>query len=100
MAAVPRVKATIEGSGANALFLTTSSASALPLFAQLLPEAGIQSATTQYVGLTRWDIPQQTLALPGVQGGWFALPDTAASGAFSNRYKAAYGSDPHEGKTL
>ena len=95
VAAVPRVKATIEGSGANALFLTTSSASALPLFAELLPEAGIQSATTQYVGLTRWDIPQQTLALPGVQGGWFALPDTAASGAFSNRYKAAYGSDPH-----
>ena len=95
MAAVPRVKAAIEGSGANALFLTTSSASALPLFAELLPEAGIQSATTQYLGLTRWDIPQQTLALPGVQGGWFALPDTTATGAFSNRYKAAYGSEPH-----
>ncbi|MEP2418593.1 MAG: penicillin-binding protein activator [Marinomonas sp.] len=95
VAAVPRVKATVESSGANALFLTTSSASALPLFAELLPEAGIQTATTQYVGLTRWHIPQQTLDLSGVQGGWFALPDAAASSAFSNRYKSAYGSEPH-----
>ncbi|MFD2740474.1 penicillin-binding protein activator [Sulfitobacter aestuarii] len=95
LAAVPRVKAAIDGSGANALFLTTSSASALPLFAQVLPEAGIQAASTQYIGLTRWDIPPQTLALPGVQGGWFALPDPSATQAFSSRYSAAYSSTPH-----
>lgn len=95
IAAVPRVKAAVDSSGANALFLTTSSASALPLFAQLLPEAGLPVATTQYIGLTRWDIPPQTLALPGVQGGWFALPDPGASGAFSQRYSAAYGGAPH-----
>ena len=95
VAAVPRVKAAVDGSGANALFLTTSSASALPLFAQLLPEAGVQTASTQYIGLTRWDIPPQTLSLPGVQGGWFALPDPGASGAFRQKYSAAYGSDPH-----
>ena len=95
IASIPKVKAAVDGSGADALFLTTSSASALPLFAQLLPEAGLPTATTQYLGLTRWDIPQQTLALPGVQGGWFALPDPAASGAFRERYSAAYGSDPH-----
>lgn len=95
IAAVPRVKAAVDSSGANALFLTTSSASALPLFAQLLPEAGLPVATTQYIGLTRWDIPPQTLALPGVQGGWFALPDRGASGAFSQRYSAAYGGAPH-----
>ena len=95
VAAVPRVKAAIDGSGANALFLTTNSATALPLFAQLLPEAGIQPATTQYIGLTRWDIPPQTLGLPGVQGGWFALPDPGASAAFRARYAAAYGGEPH-----
>ena len=95
IAAVPRVKATVDSSGANALFLTTSSASALPLFAQLLPEAGLPVATTQYIGLTRWDIPPQTLALPGVQGGWFALPDPGATGAFSQKYSAAYGGAPH-----
>ena len=95
IAAVPRVKATVDSSGANALFLTTSSATALPLFAQLLPEAGLQTAVTQYIGLTRWDIPPQTLSLPGVQGGWFALPDPGASAAFSQQYSAAYGSSPH-----
>ena len=83
IAAVPRVKDAVEAGEANAIFLTTSSATALPLFAQLLPEAGLPVATTQYIGLTRWDIPPQTLALPGVQGGWFALPDTGSSAAFS-----------------
>lgn len=94
-AAVPRVKATLAANKADALFLTTSSASALPLFAQLLPEAGVNPASTQYIGLTRWDIPTQTLALPGIQGGWFALPDHGAVTAFSQRYSAAYGATPH-----
>jgi ABC-type branched-subunit amino acid transport system substrate-binding protein len=94
IAAVPRVKAAVDAGGANAVFLTTSSASALPLFAQLLPEAGVSVANTQYIGLTRWDIPPQTLSLPGVQGGWFALPDPGATSAFSQRYSAAYGKTP------
>lgn len=92
VAAVPRVRSAMTD--ADALFLTTSSASALPLFAQLLPEAGISPSNKQFIGLTRWDIPSQTLALPGVQGGWFALPDRAAANAFSQRYSAAYGSQP------
>lgn len=50
---------------------------------------------TQYIGLTRWDIPAPTLDLPGVQGGWFALPDPASSGAFRSQYEAAYGKQPH-----
>ena len=95
VAAVPKVKATIDSTGANALFLTTSSSSALPLFAQLLPEAGVQAGSVQYIGLTRWDIPPQTLELPGVQGGIFALPDPGASEAFRQKYAAAYGESPH-----
>lgn len=95
IASVPRVKAAMDGGNANALFLTTSSASALPLFAQLLPEAGVQAPGAQFIGLTRWDIPPATLSLPGVQGGWFALPDPGASGAFRQKYTAAYGSEPH-----
>lgn len=93
---VPKVKAAIASSGANALFLTTSSATALPLYAQLLPEAGIKTATTQFIGLTRWDKPAQTLGLPGIQGGWFAKPDAVATAAFSQKYKAAYGKQPHD----
>ena len=94
-ASVPKVKATMDASGANALFLTANSSSALPLFAQLLPEAGVSPTSTQYIGLTRWDIPSQTLGLSGVQGGWFALPDPNASASFDQRYSAAYGSGPH-----
>lgn len=95
VAAVPKVRAAINKSGANVVFMTTSSASALPLFAQLLPEAGVVSSTSQYIGLTRWDIPAQTLALPGIQGGWYAMPDPGASAAFKQKYAGAYGADPH-----
>ncbi|KIN75093.1 Extracellular ligand-binding receptor [Sulfitobacter noctilucae] len=95
VAAVPRVKSLVDSSGANAVFMTTSSASALPLFAEMLPSAGVRPSSTQYIGLTRWDIPAQTLSLPGVQGGWFALPDPGASAAFGSKYRAAYGKEPH-----
>ena len=47
------------------------------------------------MGLTRWDIPPQTLSLPGVQNGWFALPDPGATATFSNQYQAAYATTPH-----
>jgi ABC-type branched-subunit amino acid transport system substrate-binding protein len=93
-AAVPRVKTTVDSTGANALFLTANSATALPLLADMLPTAGIRNASTQFVGMTRWDIPAQTLAIPGIQGGWFALPDPAASAAFASRYNATYGARP------
>ncbi len=93
-AAVPRVKATMDSTGANALFLTATSSTALPLLADMLPSAGVTNATSQFIGLTRWDIPTQTLALPGIQGGWFALPDPGASAAFAARYSAAYGERP------
>jgi len=93
-AAVPKVKAAMQSTGANALFLTANSSTALPLLAEMLPSAGVSNQNTQFVGLSRWDIPAQTLALPGVQGGWFALPDPGASAAFASRYNAAYGERP------
>ncbi len=93
--AVPQVRAAVEQSGAQSVFLTANTSDALPLFTQLLPEAGVSPAETQYIGLTRWDIPAQTLELPGVQGGWFALPDPVKSQQFRARYQAAYGGAPH-----
>ncbi|MEO9780785.1 MAG: penicillin-binding protein activator [Sedimentitalea sp.] len=95
IATVPQVKAIVDSTGADSIFLAATTAGALPLFTQLLPEAGVGPATTQYVGLTRWDIPSQTLALPGVQGGWFALPDPGKVQQFNSRYAAAYGGSPH-----
>ncbi len=93
--AAPRIAARANGGGVDALFLTADSAGALPMMAQILSEQGISPATTQYIGLTRWDVPPATLALPGLQGGWFALPDPGMSSRFSSRYQAAYGSAPN-----
>lgn len=92
---IPHVRDQVQSTGADALFLTATTAGALPLFTQLLPEAGVDPTATQFIGLTRWDIPVQTLALPGVQGGWFALPDPVVSNQFRARYQAAYGGAPH-----
>lgn len=95
IAAAPGIAAQIGAAGADAVFFTADSAGALPLLAQLLPEAGVNPATTQFIGLTRWDIPSATLAMPGVQGGWFALPDPGLSAQFQSRFMAAYGTPPH-----
>lgn len=95
IAAIPRVKAAVTANGADAIFMTTDTATALPLLSQLLPEAGVSSSVAQFIGLTRWDIPPQTLSLPGVQNGWFAVPDPGATSLFSGKYQAAYGTAPH-----
>ena len=95
VAAVPNIVSAVQSSGANSIFMTASSDGALPLFAQLLPDAGLAPSSMQYIGLTRWDIPPQTLSLPGVQGGWFALPDPTLNQQFQSRYQSAYGSAPH-----
>jgi Periplasmic binding protein len=85
---------TAKSSGATALFLTADTAGALPLLSQLLVDNGIDKGSTQFIGLTRWDIPPATLALPGVQGGWFAMPDPGLQAQFRARYETAYGSQP------
>ncbi len=84
----------MKASNAQAVIFTADTAGALPLVTQLMSENGVDPAVTQYIGLTRWDIPPTTLALPGVQHGWFALPDPGLSQQFNARYQAAYGSAP------
>lgn len=93
VAAIPQIKA--AAANADAVFMTSNTAAALPLFSQLLPEAGVNPVEKQFIGLTRWDIPAQTLELPGVQGGWFALPDPARTAQFGSRYQATYSAQPH-----
>ncbi len=93
--AVSNIAATTRSTDAEAIFFTADTAGALPLLAQLLPENGVNPEATKFIGLTRWDIPPSTLALPGVQGGWFALPDPALNTRFESRYQAAYGERSH-----
>lgn len=92
---VPLIADAAKSGGANAVFFTADTVGGLPLLSQLLPERGVKPADYQYLGLTRWDIPQQTLSLPGLQGGLFALPDPTLTAQFQNRYSARYGSRPH-----
>lgn len=88
-----QIAATANSSGADALFLTADSAGALPLLSQMLRDRGLTAASKRFIGLTRWDVPQATLSLPGVQGGWFALPDPGTFEAFQRRYAGAYGGE-------
>lgn len=95
LAAVPAITSTAEANAADAIFLTANTAGALPLFSQMLPENGLGPDRIQYIGLARWDTPPQTLDLPGVQGGWFALPDPGRTAQFASRFRAANGNTPH-----
>jgi len=93
---VPLIRASAEIEDVDTLFLTSSSAGALPLLAQLLPEAGLDPQDVQYVGLTRWDIPPQTLELNGLKGGWFAVPDLTRTENFSTQFQEQFGNRPHQ----
>ena len=94
VAAIPGIAASAKGSGADAIFFTADTAGALPLVTQLLRENGI-TADTRFIGLTRWDVPTASLGLPGLQGGWFAMPDPGLFQQYQARYQAAFGSAPH-----
>jgi hypothetical protein len=93
--AAPEIAAQVRSSGAQAVFMTADTAGALPLLTQMLRDNRIDPSVAQFIGLTRWDIPTATLALPGVQGGWFAMPDQALYQQFQSRYQAAFGAAPH-----
>ncbi|MBZ0128818.1 MAG: penicillin-binding protein activator [Rhodobacteraceae bacterium] len=93
--AVRGISKQVRDTGTDTIFFTSDTAGALPILAQLLPENGVDPAEIKFMGLTRWDIPTQTLSLSGLQGGWFALPDPSLTGSFNDRYAAAYGGQPH-----
>ncbi len=95
VSAIPAIAAQARSSGANAVFLTSGTSGALPFLAQLLPENGLTPDAFQFIGLQRWDIPASALSVPGLRGGWFALPDPTLTAAFQARYNAAYGGAPH-----
>lgn len=94
-AAAPAIVARQRETGAQAVFFTSGNDGAMPMLAQLLPEQGLGAGTAQWIGIQRWDVPASARSLPGLQGGWFALPDPATVAAFEQRYFAAYGTAPH-----
>ena len=93
--ATRRIVSSVRSSGAQAIFTTAGANADLPIVATALPDAGLNTETTRFIGLTRWDTVPQMLALPGLDGGLFALPDQSTATLFQNRYSATYGETPH-----
>ncbi len=92
--AIPDISDSFRASGAQSVFVTSGNSGALPFLAELLPENGITSENSQFIGLQRLDIPSSALSLKGLQGAWFATPSPALVQQFNNRYSAAYGVQP------
>jgi len=93
--AVPGITSSARSNGAQAVFLTSGTAGALPILSQLMVDNGVRPDSTQFIGLQRWDIPESALALPPLQGGWFAMPSPGLSQQYNSRYSATYGEPPH-----
>jgi hypothetical protein len=84
----------IRSSGSTAVILTDTPTGGLPLMAQMLRDNGVNAGESRFLGLTRWDIPAQTLTQPGLQGGLFARPDPAFLTPFQASYAQAFGAQP------
>ncbi|MCC5975830.1 MAG: penicillin-binding protein activator [Rubellimicrobium sp.] len=95
LSASPGIAQRVNASGAQAIFTTAGVNSDLPMIATALPEGGVNTSVARFVGLTRWDAAPQALALPGLQGGIFAMPDQQMIALFESRYRAAYNATPH-----
>ncbi len=92
--AVERLAGVITGPAAQAdtLFLPES-ADGLPAVSAALVKAGYAPGRVRPVGTAVWNEPR-LFALPALQGGRFAAPDTGGFAAFAGRYQARYGSNP------
>lgn len=93
--AIPVIADQVEANGATAIFMTSGNDGAMPFLAELLPENGVDPAEVQFIGLQRLDIPSGALALDGLQGAWFAVPDPGLDAQFRARYETAFGAVPH-----
>lgn len=89
-----RIVSSVRSSGAQAVFTTAGATADLPIITTALSDGGM-SDNVSFIGLTRWDTVPQLFALPGVQGGLFAMPDQSTATLFANRYSATYGEVPH-----
>lgn len=93
--AIPQIASAARSNGTEAVFFTSGTAGALPLLSQLLTENGVDPASTQFIGLQRWDIPSSALELGPLQNGWFAVPSPGLATRFRDRYLATHGEPPH-----
>jgi ABC-type branched-subunit amino acid transport system substrate-binding protein len=84
--------------GADALFIPDG-AEAVPSVVQALSAGGLNTRRVQLLGTGLWDDPR-IFGDPGVQGGWYAAPDSNGFRNFSARYRSRFGQDPVRTATL
>ena len=96
VSAGPQIVAAARAGQADAVVTTAGAGDEVALLATVLGDSNITgSGASPLIGLTRWDASPQSLATPGLQGGYFAFPDPQQVSAFEARYQSAYGSEPH-----
>ena len=83
---------------ADAIFIPDG-ADALPQVLNALAAAGVNFKRVQLLGTGLWD-EQRLSAIPQLQGGWYAAPDSAGFRNFAQRYRSRYGQEPVRTATL
>jgi len=83
---------------ADALFVPAD-ANAMPALGLALQQAGYDPAKVKPLGTGVWN-DASVARVPGIQGGWFASPDTAGFNAFAGRYQKRFNSSPTRTATL
>ncbi len=86
------------GDSIDTLFIPEQ-AEAMPAMSTSLAAAGIQPERVQVLGTGLWN-DARVMALPALQGAWFAAPENGGFNAFANRYRAKYNTDPTRIATL
>lgn len=95
MNATTVIAAQARAAGAQAVITTAQPGAELAILGTILPEQGIRPPEVRYIGLTRWNAAPEMLQVPGLEGGYFAMPDMGRQSGFEARFTAAYGSAPH-----
>ncbi len=91
----PTIARQVNAAGATAVVLTDDPGAGLVFLTPVLASAGLNSKSTKFLGLTKWNVPAQAASTPSMQSGVFAAADPRLYGQFETRYTATYGSAPH-----
>jgi ABC-type branched-subunit amino acid transport system substrate-binding protein len=83
---------------ADALFIPDGG-DAVPDVIQMLAGSGLNAKKIQLLGTGLWDDPR-IFSTPGLEGGWYAAPDSAGYRSFTARYRSRYNQDPVRTATL
>lgn len=91
----PTIARQVNAAGATAVVLTDDPGAGLVFLTPVLASSGLNSKSTKFLGLTKWNVPAEAATTPSMQGGVFATADPAIYGQFETRYTATYGAAPH-----